>query len=60
MDIAKVAEVVRKYSEDIIIAVDNTFLSAYFQVRVNAYLKSKSVFELYERHELLETTDPGS
>ena len=33
VDITKVTEVVRKYSKDIIIAVDNTFLSAYFQVR---------------------------
>jgi len=35
IDIAKSVEIVRAYSKDIIIAVDNTFLSAYFQSPLN-------------------------
>lgn len=31
IDIQRIVEIVRNYSKDIIIAVDNTFLSAYFQ-----------------------------
>jgi len=31
VDIAKVVEIVRNYSKDIIVAVDNTFLTSYFQ-----------------------------
>ena len=45
VDIAKVSALVKKYSQDIIIAVDNTFLSAYFQVRFNNLWKYLGSYE---------------
>jgi cystathionine beta-lyase/cystathionine gamma-synthase len=33
IDIAKVAEAVHGFSKDIIVAVDNTFLTSFYQVR---------------------------
>jgi len=33
IDIEKVSDVVHKFSKDIIVAVDNTFLTSFFQVR---------------------------
>lgn len=38
IDIAGCVEVIRAFNKDIIIAVDNTFLSAYFQVICNVWL----------------------
>lgn len=50
MDIPRLASLIREFNKDIILVVDNTFVTSYFQVpnlHYLRYIKSTSIFLIF-------------